>query len=930
MPAKPRAHGGAAKAARHAVAGATALTLVAAIPLPAGRHVSATPSRAGLAVVAVAPAPGRVYRALPAFTLTLSRAVEPSSVEWATALESATGRLRFLLRPRATPGPSVRTVRISFGVLQPGAYSLVVGPALHTTGGAFLAEPYVIDFMYAPKPALWQTETLGGRRYSLWLSGPAPLGARAARSFLVTNPRTRTVELSTSGVGSSLVTTVYATQGKGGPLVTSAATARELVLRAELSAWVRTTGPPTVDGLVAPAALGWATSNGPGSPLADFLLAAATVSGASIALPSASAVDQTVLASAMSDGGAPGQWQGELGALSTGLGNVVAAYATSAEAASLMSEFLDESGNEVPGASVVAVAAKVLGGLHTLELDSGRQAQTLVQAEWAATAVARSKAAYLALLPTLGGSDPALAAAIAQAATFNPGRAQSRLAAAFARGALVTATSALSQTLAQQLAAAADPMAAAVLLGIHLGTFLAGFTQWDVLVPGFYRAADMAEALTALGASAAGLEAPVQASAGSDWSAVAAEVLARRLEYAAAADFYTTASDIAHDNYWAAAVDQDIANIVQSGSGREAAQAMASWAVAAPSNRRLAGYFLPGLDALDPSVLLAATTAVPVWPAAKTPVGICGMVITQPGVYVLSQDLTTPPPLPPISPTAPGCNGTDGITVAAPGVTLDLGGHSVDPGPEFQLYDHVGISVEAGADGALVEDGSVSSLGPDTPYWREAVTVAATGTAIRNLQVTGYGMAGVALEAASGSLVSGTSFTGFVGYGTGMFALLADGGSDLQLQDLRLTDGWTDNQAGVALIGVTDSRLGASRVVGVGSGGISSTYGIYLGCRPPYSAATAPCAPSVDDIVEGNTVVLQVPDIQASGPVYPAIALGGGTERARVVGNTVDGRGVGYALWDASACGTNLWADNEVRALSWTTGAPLGGNRSCV
>lgn len=918
--------------ARVPLAAALALALLA-LPVAGATARAGTPAAPklpGLSVVAVAPAPGRVYRSPPAFTLTFNQAVEPSSVGWATALEAATGRLRFLRRPQATPGPSARAVRISCGSLQPGAYSLVVGPGLRTPSGLLLAKPYVVDFVYAPEPALWQAESLGSTRYDLWLSGPAPLGARAARSFLVTGPRTRTVQLSTSGSGPSLVTTVYATDGQGSQLVTTPATVRELVLRAELSAWARTTGPPTVDSLVTPAALRWAVSNGPGSPLAAFLLAAAHASGDTVALPAPTAVDQTVLSSALTDGGAPGQWQGELGTLSTGLGHVVSAYATSADAASLMSEFLAETGDEVPGASVVAVAAKVLGGLRTLELDSNGQAQALVQAEWAADAVARSKAAYLALRSTLGRSGTALGDAITQAASFDPATVQSRLAAAFAHSALVTAVAGISQALAQQLAAAADPMAAAVLLGVHLGTFLAGFTQWDVLVPGFYRAADIAKALTALAASASDLEARVRASGGSGWPAVAAEVLARRLELAAASDFYTTASDIAHDNYWAEAVDQDIANIVQSGSAEEAAQAMASWAAAAPSDRQLAGYFLPGLDALDPSTLLDATTAFPVWPAAEVAVGFCGMVISEPGVYVLSQDLTTPPVAVPSSPAAPGCLGTDGVTVTSPGVTLDLGGHSIDPGTGAQPDDHVGIRVEAGATGALVEDGSVSSLGGGLPYWQRAVAVAATGTVVTNLLVSYYGGVGVALQAASGSLVSAVLFSGLPGYQTPDYALLAEASSHLQLQDLRVTDGWAGTLVDLALIGVSDSLLEASRVVGVGSGPSGLTDGIYLGCRPPLSSSAAPCVPSVDDAVEGNTVVLEAPDIQASGLVYPAIALGPGTERARVVGNTVDGRGVGYALFDASPCGTNLWADDALHARSWTTGAHVGGNRRCV
>lgn len=930
---------------RTLVAACTAAAVLTALTTPASGVVAAPAAPSPLRLVSVSPRPG-VYAVVPTVQLTFNQPVVAPSVRLATGVEAALGGLTLVRNPTITPGDSGDTLQVHMGTLWPGAYSLVVGPAVRTAGGTPLGKPAVFDFVYAPHSWPWEHVRTAAGAYTVWL---VPAGA--AESTGTCHPVADGF-LATSAAGGSLpvmldcprgreqaVAAVYATTAAGA-LVTSATETQQLVVNAEMQGWIRYEPPAAPASLIAPGVAQWAQSNGPGSPLLAGLEALQVAgTGGTFQLPSRVEVYRTVLATGLSDGGAPGEWAAQRAADLGAIADTVEPVATGGDAVDLLDELsLAAGGLSLPGADVVSIEANVLKGLASNASLSATGLDDLASAEYAAATVQTAAPAFARIAAVT--TDATLTSTIADLLRFNPAQVEGALAATYARVAVAQYGDVASQ-LAAQMVSDADPVAGAVLLGVKLGLFLADFTAWQVVGTGFYQAAYTDDAFDGVAAAASALRADVLAEPAPSQTLVDAAVLAQRLEWASASDFYTTAADVARSDAWAEAVDQDVAHLVQAGSARVASQDLPSWEAAAASDQAAAGQLLPGtgpggLGTASPEAILARTAAFPRWPAPVRTITTCGVSLNAPGVYVLGDDPFTPNP----GGREPGCEGGipevfghayDCAVIAAPGVVLDFAGHTYmsDGAPEERC-----VVLPPAGTGALVEDGTVAGEPAGPVDFNFGVDSAATGVYVRGVQFSGFGDAAVRIVRGDGDVVDGIDA---LAGNSGHFGVLVTDSADVQVVDSDFNPLYSESQAAVALVGSSDSQVSGNRIASVGVGLNRFAQGVYIGCAVPWSQPLPPCPVAAGDRVTVNEITMANP---YSGTPAPrryewsgawAIALNAGTRGAVVEGNVFRGQTQYEVVWDSAACGTNVWKGNAYDVKNVAVPQALSpGNRPCI
>ena len=906
------------------------LVLMSCTAVRAAPAAAAAPSRA-LRILRLSPDDG-VYGKVPDLTVTFNQPVAVDSVHYATAVEEAAGRLTLVRNPVVTATARPDSVQLALGPLRPGPYSVVLGPSISSTQGALLGTADVFDFVYAPAPVAWQEVQTGQGRFTVWALASGERCGPRRDSYLVTSAPTikpAYVRLLCANGHEQAVSALYATTASG-VLVTSQSLTDQLVFDAEMQGWVLGAPVPAAGVLIAPATSQWAQSNGPGSPLLAALYAMAKASGATPERPpSRMHVYTTVLASGIADGGAPGEWHGQSQADLSAVARMLQGVNTVAEGVNLLVELVQTTSDlSVPGAEAVglAVAAAKAAGSGTQITWDSLAALTAVQV------TARAVDAAAPAFTSVGreSPDPALAATIASLLQFRVQRVQAALAATYAAQVATVPGGAIASALASRAIAEDDPLAGSVVLGLHLGFFLAAFTEWDVIGAGFYQAAYIDNAAAALAVAARRLQAAVEAAPAPPPALVQAALLAQRLQWAAAADFYATAVDIVRSDGWAEVVDQDLAGVVGDGSAHLAAQNLPAWKQLASGDQVAAGRLLPGDVETVPPLILGDAAAFPLWPAPVRTLITCGMTVTAPGTYVLKGFPFTPDPLPLGEGTRPqGCMagvgyGDNGVVVASPGVVLDLSGSGYD---SVLAPAGAGILLTPNAVGALVQGGSV--VGYEQDSWAIGLQSEATGVYVRNLSVEEFTRTGIWIDHGGGDAVFGVRMmTGDQAPGMGL--QVSDSAHVRVAGSTFASTAPAQPWAAIALTSTSDSTVIGNTITSVGQGPGGHFYdGIYVGCRPPAPEPAASCPVSASDQITANTIIVNNNTGSPSSNNVFAVALDLHVLRAVVEDNVFRGSGNGDVTWDSAPCGTNSWQSNKYEVGS--AGYPVAdGNHTCI
>jgi parallel beta-helix repeat protein len=146
----------------------------------------------------------------------------------------------------------------------------------------------------------------------------------------------------------------------------------------------------------------------------------------------------------------------------------------------------------------------------------------------------------------------------------------------------------------------------------------------------------------------------------------------------------------------------------------------------------------PSIKVFTLSLLIAAFSSVPssALPPQLTQITQCGTVISQPGHYILANDLSCAGAGTPLSPVlgsdpAPPSTPTDGINIVADHVNLMLDGHTIS-GALSNFGITVGVGVAAG-------NSHVSIVGPGTVsgFFAEVVFEQVSHSTVSDVTVTG-------------------------------------------------------------------------------------------------------------------------------------------------------------------------------------------------
>lgn len=888
---------------------------------------------------------GAVLSGASAVKVSFNVPMDVASVGYATTLVRATGRggaqweVQAPISAQGSAGARVVELKlVPHGrLLAPGAYSLVIGPAVIAASGLPIGYTSVTDFVVAPYRSLWEKVTVAGEPYDVWVATEHPGPPVQEDGYLANAPG------GTVFSGSSTPVSVVYSTGSQGRLVTSDGLASELESYAEEEGWLRHLQASSVPSYLAldPGSLRWAIDNGPGSALANYLYYLAKSSGEDVTSPpSQTAVDQAEVASGLSRDGPPGDWASELAADEGILG-----YANSGNLwdhgyvlAQQLTTLVSEGALSLPGAEA---AKAMLAVLKTVKGAAGFGEEALYQlheAEWEATLTAAETAPLGAIAAAMPSSDAQVAMDISALTHLSLAEEQAVIARAATNYAL-THVNDIATDIAKELLADSDPVAAAVVYGLDLGFFIASFTGWDQLRADFYQAVEQAEAEKAFVEAAQALVSSVQSAPSPTPAQLEGGLLAWRLAYNTMADFYAECVTIVHLNQWGEAVDGAFKGLEPLVGTDPAEDMVPTWRSDEAGDRALASGWLPGQarTAVDDNTFVRVGTDFPAVPAGEVPVSLCGTVITEPGRYGLTGDLY-PSYLDYCRVSAPALEGHKGLSyggvyVAAPGVALDLYGHHVVEG-SGGYATYFGVIIGPPAAGALVADGVLNNNSGDLLY--VGLADLAPGVLATHLTFASPSY-GTGLEAygTQGSHFVDNTLKGFGYYPATTFLGPAPvAGISLDRAEGTLVAGNTLELSGapgsLPLEGVGIALRSSSANVIRGNSITASLNGIYAGCdlgvetpwlrSPPRTA----CAPSTGNQVTGN---------QVRGGFYgPAIAFGSSTAHNLVTGNRIgwgfQANNKGFVLWDSNTCGVNTWHDNVLTL-------PLGpgdhkSNRACM
>lgn len=897
------------------VAVATSLTLVGGAPSVVASAYKFPSVSSAPRVLSLSIGQGSILRSLRVVRVTFNVPMDVPSVRFATSLVRATGespewKVETPLSAVGTSGG--RTVVLGLGQpgrqLAPGAYSLVVGPAVKAASGQVLGYTSVTDFVLAPYRSPWEQVTVSGQRYDIWAATAGPSApAHPSYDFLENN----------LGGGVNLgvvpVSTVYSTDARG-RLVTSNSLASQLEAYAEEEGWLRAQPASSVSANLTldPASVTWAIDNGPGSALAGSLYALAKATGQEVTSPpSQSDVDQAEVASELSQGGPPGLWASELASAKAALdmvqmgdkGYVLAQHLTT---------LVSEGTLSLPGAEAAKALLGVLKAVNGASGFGSSTLQELYQAEWEATEAASEASPLQGIASALPSADAQMAKDISALLHFSLASEQAVIARAAAKYAYNQAYD-LGTDLAKQLAADADPLAAAVVYGLDLGFFIASFTGWDQLRAALYQAVEQAEAERAFADGARALLASVQSTAAPTPGQLDGGLLAFRLAYNTMADFYAQCVTTVGLDQWGEAVDQDLSGLEALVGEEPAGDMVPTWRSVEAFSRESASQWLPGISRVDDATLATVGTYYPAVPARQVPVSLCGTVITEPGQYVLSVSSLLTDVNYSYGPDCevPGLRTLTGLEVAAPGVSLDLNGHAI-----YMSSSEVALWLAPQASGSMVLNGTIGQNGGGCCFGLGVVDLA-PGAVATHLQVSGFDT-GLVVARTEGSRFLDNIVTGFgagVGdYGEGL-GTVASGGISLDhvsgatVAHNKLFDNSGSDSAGITLLSSSGNQLEENSVQ-------SLTNGFYVGCNgylhdpPAHPLTHTTCASSTGNLITGNSVLVGGEDAEG-----PAIALDSSTARNVVSNNQVDWASPygNFVLWDYNSCGANTWRGNVVK-----------------
>ena len=281
-------------------------------------------------------------------------------------------------------------------------------------------------------------------------------------------------------------------------------------------------------------------------------------------------------------------------------------------------------------------------------------------------------------------------------------------------------------------------------------------------------------------------------------------------------------------------------------------------------------------------VLLGASPA-----HASTNVTACGQTLAAPGAYVLTRDLQ--------------CNGTDGIAITASDVVLHLAGHTI----ASTVCAGAGISVGGGSR-VNIDGGTVRGF-------TDGIVLAATGSRVSGVTVTGACVFGIALSGVANQVdTSVVTLSGLDGIGIG-----AASGTVIRSNDI------SDNaRVGVDISNFSNDNVVSNNIInrnGIlsGQGGVAIFNG--SGNRIENNALNHNLngieIEAPHNMVTGNTV-----SGSASLGIFVVLTASSST----VTVNTVLGSASGDLSDDSATCSGNSWKGNTFQT-DFAAGVPNGG-----